>query len=215
VGLDSEPIHVVRNLQATGTLSRFVGGGGDVTVTQRLAVGAVALLLVGGGIGFVVGRTTADEPEAEAGGTDADAALANGLDLHQQGRLDEAATAYRAVLDSDPENKYAYYNLGLIDQTQARVDDAIDNYRRAIDIDDEYVPALYNLGRALADRGDRDEAIDMFRLVTELEPENAGAFFNLGTLLVAAGRTSDGEAALTRAVTLDPSLLPTTTTLAS
>jgi Tfp pilus assembly protein PilF len=43
--------------------------------------------------------------------------LNRGLQAHAAGDLDEAPAAYREVLTHDPQNKHAFYNLGLIDQT--------------------------------------------------------------------------------------------------
>ena len=59
-------------------------------------------------------------------------ALNKGLEAHLAGRLDEATTDYREALALDPQNKFAYFNLGLIDQTQNRLDAAENNYRVAI-----------------------------------------------------------------------------------
>ncbi|HJS25753.1 MAG TPA: tetratricopeptide repeat protein, partial [Actinomycetota bacterium] len=42
---------------------------------------------------------------------------------------------YQQLLALDPENKFAYYNLGLIDQTQGRTDAAAANYTEALTID--------------------------------------------------------------------------------
>src|SRR5213593_4103543 len=62
----------------------------------------------------------------------ASAALAAGLKAHAAGRLDEAASDYRKVLVYDPRNKFAYYNLGVIEQAQGDDGSAESNYRIAL-----------------------------------------------------------------------------------
>ena len=72
------------------------------------------------------------------GASDADqarAALAAGLKAHQAGHFAEAVADYRKALIYDPRNKFAYYNLGLIDQTEGDSSSAESNYRITLSID--------------------------------------------------------------------------------
>lgn len=132
--------------------------------------------------------------------------LAAGLKAHQEGRLDEAAADYRRVLVLDPRNKYAYYNLGLIDQTHGAAASAETNYRNALSIDPDFVPALFNLAILRTAAGDAAEAIELYRHVIEVDASYAAGHLNLGFLLIDAGQRREGKAELDIAVQLDPSL---------
>jgi tetratricopeptide (TPR) repeat protein len=55
-----------------------------------------------------------------------------GIAAQQAGRLPEAAADYRDVLVHDPNNKYAYYDLGTIDKTNGALASAESNYRFAL-----------------------------------------------------------------------------------
>lgn len=182
-----------------------------------VVAGVAALALLGGG--FVAGRVTAPDAAGRAGaasngGGDSelrgqvDALLAQALDLHSQGRVGEAATLYRQMLDLEPTNQYAHYNLGVIAHRAGDAEQAITEYLAAIDTDPGFSSALYNLGLVYADRGDTSAAVEYLRRAVEADPESAAAHFNLGTQLTKQGNTVEGQAELEKAYALDPALQP-------
>lgn len=158
------------------------------------AVQLIVLMLVAVGCG-------GDDPPADASSE----GLADALAAHAEGRVDEAAEGYQAVLEDEPANQYALYNLGLLDQAAGRDDEAEERYRAAIEADPSFAPALFNLA-ILRTGVDPEEAEQLYRSTTELEPGNANAHLNLGFLLVDQGDREAGEAELGVAVALDPSL---------
>jgi tetratricopeptide (TPR) repeat protein len=139
-------------------------------------------------------------------GSEADQKLTAALQAHAQGRLDEAVDLYQEVLTLDPENKFAFYNLGVIEQTRGRPDGAAEYYTDALDVDASFEPALFNLAIIRAQQANTDEAISLYRRVLEVDPSDAGAHLNLGFLLLQAGQRQEGKAELQQAVQLDPSL---------
>src|SRR5437867_2125847 len=136
----------------------------------------------------------------------ASAALAAGLKAHAAGRLDEAVADYRKVLVYDPRNKFAYYNLGVIEQARGDGESAESNYRIALTIDPDFVRALFNLAILRTPHGGGRESIDLYQQVIEIDPSYADAHLNMGFLLVANGEVKKGMAELAVAVGLDPSL---------
>jgi tetratricopeptide (TPR) repeat protein len=143
------------------------------------------------------------------GKSDADqaaTALAAGLKAHAAGRLQEAEADYRKVLIYDPRNKFAYYNLGLIDETQGDAGSAESNYRIALTIDPDFVPALFNLAILRTSADSAREAIDLYKHVIQVDASYAAAHLNLGFLLVDDGQAKKGKAELAIAVGLDPTL---------
>jgi tetratricopeptide (TPR) repeat protein len=143
------------------------------------------------------------------GTTDSDPAsfgLAAGLKAHAAGRLDEAAADYRKVLVYDPRNKFAYYNLGVIEQTQGQGGSAESDDRIALTIDPNFVPALFNLAILRTSSGGDREAIDPYRQVIHIDEAYAAAHLNLGFLLLDNGQERQGNVELAIAVGLDPTL---------
>lgn len=161
---------------------------------------AVAVLVAGLALSAAACSTKKSDAEL------ASEALANGLAAHEAGNLAEAVADYRQVLVYDPNNKEAYYNLGLIDQTNGSMASADSNYSLALSIDPLYLPALFNLAIVKAAEGDLDGAIALYRSAIEVDPSYAAAHLNLGFALIDAGETKHGNAELATAVELDPSL---------
>jgi superkiller protein 3 len=68
--------------------------------------------------------------------------------LFKQKKLDEAIAAYRKVIQLDPQNVYAYNDLGNALKDQKKLDEAIAAYRKAIELDPNFGFAHYNLQEA-------------------------------------------------------------------
>lgn len=159
-----------------------------------LALATVALLVVGSACG-----------RGEPTGAEQARTLSEGLRAHSAGRLDEAARLYGDVLEHDPDNKFAHYNLGLIEQIRGG-GRAEAEYREALRIDPNFAPALFNLAIIRAQAGSVQEAIDLYRRVIGVDPKHADAHLNLGFLLREIGQNAEGDAELAKATELDPSL---------
>jgi tetratricopeptide (TPR) repeat protein len=144
--------------------------------------------------------------EPEPPGDQAGEVLRRALQAHGDGDLDAAVDLYKQVLVLDPDNKFAYYNLGLIHQTEGRLGAAAEDYELAIGIDPAFAPALFNLATVRAEEGDLEAAIELYRRVLESNPDNAAAHLNLGFALIDVGEGKDGKAELLIAVELDPAL---------
>lgn len=137
---------------------------------------------------------------------DPDQALAEGLARQQAGNAEAAAAKYQQVLDVRPDDKYANYNLGVIEQTDGRTELAEGYYRAALDADPNFQPALFNLAIVRTSVGATQEAVDLYLRVVALDPQNAAAHFNVGILLRDAGQAKDATQHLNEALKLDPSL---------
>ncbi|MFN8475267.1 MAG: tetratricopeptide repeat protein [Anaerolineae bacterium] len=133
-------------------------------------------------------------------------ALDRGLQAYAAGRIDEAAAAYREVLDHDKQNKWAFYNLGVIDQASGRDQAAEYNYRLALNVDPDFPSALFNLAVVRFKAGSTQEAADLYRHLVAVQPNNAAAHLNLGFALIGLGKLDEGNAEIARAVQLDPGL---------
>ena len=165
------------------------------------AAGVLLALVLLGSVASCSGEEPA-EPER------ASLALTAALQAHQAGRLDEAVELYEEVLTLEPRNKFAWYNLGLIDQTRGDAAEAEELilYLGALDVDPNFVAALFNLAVLRTAAGDEDEAIELYRRIIEVEPGYAPAHLNLGFALIDIGDAGEGQAELQRATELDPSL---------
>ncbi len=149
----------------------------------------------------------ASEPELPAPDpTRASRALDAGLQAQTQGKLDDAAEHYRESLRYDQRNKFAMYNLALVDAARNDFGQAEEKYRAVLGLDPRYAPALFNLAILRKAKGDTAEAVTLYRRVLEVTPDDAAAHLNLGLLLRATGETAAGDREVKRATTLNPEL---------
>ena len=137
---------------------------------------------------------------------DPDQALAEGLAQQQAGDLEAAAEQYQMVLDVRPEDQYANYNMGVIEQADGRTALAEGYYRAALDTAPEFVPALFNLAILRTKAEATQEAIDLYERVIVIQPEYAAAHLNLGLLYRDAAELKLAQQHLNTAIDLDPSL---------
>jgi tetratricopeptide (TPR) repeat protein len=133
--------------------------------------------------------------------------LASGLKAHAAGQLGAATADYERTLTYDPKNKYAFYNLALIDAAQGNYGLAEDKYRSALESDPGYEPALFNLAIIRTARDDPKEAISLYRRAVAADKTDAAARLNLGLLLRANGQKRAGDKSVLRAIELDAALV--------
>ncbi len=148
------------------------------------------------------GAATSAAPDAKKATT----ALNAGLEAHSAGDLTAAAAKYEETLKYDPGNKFAFYNLALIDEAAGNYGLAEEKYRAAIEADPAYEPALFNLAILRTGR-DPEEAIELYQAAVESDKKDAAAWLNLGLLLRASGEELEGDKAVLRAVALNPDLV--------
>ena len=99
-----------------------------------------------------------------------DARIAEAVDRHRAGKLDEAEAAYRDILADVPDNPGVLHNLGIIAAQSGRRTEAIALFDRAIEADPGYVSAHFNRANALRQEGRADDAIESYRRAVALEP---------------------------------------------
>jgi tetratricopeptide (TPR) repeat protein len=72
--------------------------------------------------------------------------MAQGMDLHDGGKLDEAVEVYRRAVDADPTFVIAHNNLGMVYIDKEEFPHAIAALKRAVKADASYAEAYNNLG---------------------------------------------------------------------
>ena len=90
---------------------------------------------------------------------DAEAVFNRGVELHCQGKTDEAIAAYREAIRIEPNHFDAHYNLGGALIAQGEPEKAIAEFLEAVCCSPDYAEAHYNLGMALRQQAKLDEAV--------------------------------------------------------
>lgn len=164
-------------------------------------------------IALAFGVTACGGDDSSGGGGSANAAdtkkatvaLTDGLKAHADGDLTKATKQYNQTLELDPGNKFAYYNLALIDEARSNYGLAEQRYRSALKSDPKYGPALFNLA-ILRTGADPKEAVSLYQRAVKANPKDASAWLNLGLLQRASGQKAEGNKSVQKAIALNPKL---------
>jgi tetratricopeptide (TPR) repeat protein len=144
-------------------------------------------------------------PQLSENGAAVEAVVAQGLALHQAGRLDEARPYYDLALEVDPRHFGALHMLGVLCIQTGHLDRAVELIQRAIQINPGVADAYGNLASALNSLGRHDEALASCDRAIGLAPDHAGAHGNRGAALHQLGRLEEALASYQRQAALRPS----------
>src|SRR5579864_3929783 len=131
-------------------------------------------------------------------------AVSAAAEHYRAGRLTEAESLYRAVVDQHPDDVDAIQGLAALCYRGGRSEEALALFRRAITLDPNSRVADRQLGRLLEQRGDTAGAAICYRRAARLRPLDAAAQADLARSLAAQGETLEAIAQYRRAVALAP-----------
>ena len=130
--------------------------------------------------------------------------FATAMQHHRGGRLSEAESLYRQILQSDSNHADALHMLGVLAHQTGRQQLAVDMISRAI-AQNGQVPAFHNnLGNAFAAAGKWQDAETSYRRALDRKRDYAQAHYNLGCALRAQARFDEAVASYDQALTLRP-----------
>lgn len=127
------------------------------------------------------------------------AGLAQAVDLHKKGRLDEAANVYQQILSETPQDFDATHLLGVVALQQGRFEVAQRLIQAALTAKPHDAAAIGNLGNSYMRDGQLDLALQWFESALKLQPDSLPAQINVGTALHNMNRNSDAIPILRKA----------------
>lgn len=126
--------------------------------------------------------------------------------LNDQGRFGEAVDLLRGLVALRPADAQALYSLGNACRLGGNIEAAIAAYRASIARDPGFAGSHHGLGAAYRSSERERDAVEHFRLAAKLQPGWPQVWKDLGLTFAALGDLALAEAALGRAVSLQPSL---------
>jgi protein O-GlcNAc transferase len=123
-----------------------------------------------------------------------------GFQLHQAGRLAEAAACYRQVLDVAPDHFGARHLLGVIALQEGRLDEARDHITQALRANPRDGAAYGNLGTVHLRAGRLAEARASYETALQLNPRDLNAASSLASVLSRQGDAAGAAARLREAL---------------
>lgn len=146
----------------------------------------------------------AKPPIAPPRAPSADDLLRAGLQLHQSGRAQEAASYYRRVMATDPKHPAANHLLGLVLLGSGDTAQAVNHIARAVAERPDNAQYLCNLGVALNAASRPEEAVAALERAVAINPNFAEAYSNLGMAFRELRRFDDAVEAYRRAIAIRP-----------
>jgi tetratricopeptide (TPR) repeat protein len=129
--------------------------------------------------------------------------------LESQGKWDEAAAEYRAILENNPKLPGIHYRLGrlLLSKPNPGADIAAEakkNFEQELNLDPQNAGAEYVLGELARQDSNWGEAVEHFSRAAKLDNSFAEAYLGLGLSLVSEKRFPEAVGPLQTAVKLEP-----------
>ncbi len=118
----------------------------------------------------------------------------------------QAETAFRRVLQIDPQYASAYLQLGLLLESRGDSAQASSQFEKAVQLAPGLTEAHLELGRMAKNARDWATAVREFEAVLAWSPHNAQAHYDLATALKGGGQVEEAARELQIAMKLDPGI---------
>ena len=129
--------------------------------------------------------------------------LARGIREHNAGNFDAAMELYHKILQRDPAEVHAHYNLGQIYNERRQYAQAQWEYEATLKANPQALDARINLGLVLY-RQRQFAAAEAFRQVLQTAPRYSTALYDLGITLLDMGQAKEASRWLAAAVRENP-----------
>jgi tetratricopeptide (TPR) repeat protein len=130
--------------------------------------------------------------------------LSKGISYYDEGMIDEAIEQFNQILEIDPGNAKANYNLGNTYADKGMFDEAISAYKKAVEKDTGLIDAYFNLSMLYLDMGLIDEAITLCKQAVEANPNDSFLCFHLGEAYTRNKQYKDAITAFKKAISINP-----------
>ena len=138
----------------------------------------------------------------QSSGQTKDQLLQTALRHHQEGRLPQAETLYRQILQKNPDHPDALHLLGTLYHQTGNNEVAVEFISRAMRIDPSNPFFHDNLGTVYQALDRLDDAVSCYQKVLALEPYYPEAHFNLGNVLNRQGQLDNAVTCYQKALAL-------------
>ena len=104
------------------------------------------------------------------------------LDLHDAGRLDEAETIYRQLLETAPEHVDLLHLLGMIASQKGAFEQALPYLSKAVRLAPDAVACRFTLACALQGAGHAGEALEQYAEILKRDDSLPDTYSNMGSI---------------------------------
>ena len=150
---------------------------------------------------------TIDGPDVYAQATsliDIEKNLQKGVQLHRQGKLEEAQKIYNQILSIDPFHAQAWHLSGVVALQCDEPALSRERVATAISLNPHDASMYYNQAMALERLQLNDEAIASYDKAIAIQPDDVKAYINRGAILKAIGKLDEAISSYNSAIGINP-----------
>lgn len=130
--------------------------------------------------------------------------LSKGISFYDEGMIDKAIEQFNEVLDIDPGNAKANYNLGNAYADKGMFDEAVSAYKKALEKNPGLIDVYSNLSILYLDMEMIDEAISLCKQAVKANPNDSFLYFHLGEAYARNRQFNDAITAYKKAININP-----------
>jgi tetratricopeptide (TPR) repeat protein len=133
-------------------------------------------------------------------------ALNAAIDLHDQGKYDEAIARYQDVLKESPDNVFALFELAFSHAAKKDYQKSLEVAQKGTEYKSDLLAMFYDLmGTTLDSMGEPTRAITAYKRGIELAPDDSSLFYNMAVTYQESLKDADqARQALKSAVAINP-----------
>jgi tetratricopeptide (TPR) repeat protein len=139
----------------------------------------------------------------ESAGESAEESMTQGNMLLQNGAYDQAVNQFRKVVNRDPSNFEAQFNLGFAYLNWGRLPAAITEFQNALKINSRCGECWSNIAMAYEKQGQSQKALDALHYSVQMNPNNIPARVNLATMYANYNRLAEAIAQYKQIIQID------------
>lgn len=139
-----------------------------------------------------------------AQGPDTAVAFNQATQAMREGKIEDAAAGFAAIVKQSPSFAEAYFNLGLVREEQGKFEESIGSFQKALVLKPRLHGANLFLGIAEFRLNRLEVAAAAVKKETDAYPKDAAAWMWLGVVRLAQERSEEAALALDKAAQLSP-----------
>ena len=137
---------------------------------------------------------------------DPDKLYQRALALHHEGKLKEAGSVYRTLLDYFPNQVEVLSPFATLLLQMGQHQEGVKQLKKSLSINPRQPDALYNLGVELQKEAKLEEALNCYQQALQLAPQNVNAWLNRGNTLKDLQRHEEAIQSFDQAIRLNPNV---------